>query len=613
METKEGRDDSLEYNNMESGQNPSKRDDILKRINVERIRNISLAIVFNIIFPYIIYLISNMNNFNFLHSKMIRTVYLWYFIVYVYEFVIIYGIYLLFKSIFKKSLPSNICLSVVLNLISIISYYKVSVVQKPLLPEDLSLIGNILEIAGYGNLKLDRIILIQIIVNAIILSIQFIITKYTHYEKIPKTRTRIIMAVTSILLLSCACLYRWNNFIALRDRDLDPRYDYRLCGATVDFFKNIPNLVYKPKLDIYSEETVNEIKQETENIEYITGGTNPNIIVIMAESFSDITKLNEIEFESNPIPNYKNLSEDYANGNTVVSIYGGETSMSEFEFLTCSSTRFLNGEKYPYVQIVKNNKESIVRVLKEQGYYTTAIHPNSGGFYNRRAAYQRLGFDKTVFIEDMDNIDSYYKDCISDMDTAEEIINQYESCNLDKKFIFAVTIESHTPYVIEKYDQNEIKLKENNLSEEQVTEIETYAQGIYNLDKTLKNLTEYFSKKQEEVMIVLYGDHLPLFNYLYDNEYGDTISRYQTPYLIWTNYDKEIEDEENMSIAKLAMKVMENANIELPWYYRYISKFYQEYPVCTNRFLIDKEGRTYNSSNKLIDNYNIIQYDLLYN
>ena len=56
------------------------------------------------------------------------------------------------------------------------------------------------------------------------------------------------------------------------------------------------------------------------------------------------------------------------------------------------------------------------------------------------------------------------------------------------------------------------------------------------------------------------------------------------------------------------------ANINLPWYYDYISYFYEQYPVCTKRFLIDKYGEQLdvNTRNEIIDNYNIIQYDLLY-
>ena len=48
------------------------------------------------------------------------------------------------------------------NLISIISFYKIQVVEKPFLPEDIMLIGNAFEIANYGNLKIEPILLFQI-------------------------------------------------------------------------------------------------------------------------------------------------------------------------------------------------------------------------------------------------------------------------------------------------------------------------------------------------------------------------------------------------------------------------------------------------------------------
>ena len=71
----------------------------------------------------------------------------------IYEIIIIYSFYFLFKAIFKKSLRSNIAIAVLFNLISIISFYKIQVVEKPFLPEDIMLIGNAFEIANYGNLK----------------------------------------------------------------------------------------------------------------------------------------------------------------------------------------------------------------------------------------------------------------------------------------------------------------------------------------------------------------------------------------------------------------------------------------------------------------------------
>ena len=292
-------------------------------------------------------------------------------------------------------------------------------------------------------------------------------------------------------------------------------------------------MVEEPKLDIYSEERLEQIKEKSENLGKENTGEEetPNIIAIMVESLSDITKVNSLEFEKDPLPTYRSLLEEYPNGNIVASIYGGETSMSEFEFLTGSSTRFLNGKKYPYSQILKDDTISIVDVLKKQGYSTTAIHANVGEFYNRDKAYEYLGFDKMIFEDDMQDIDNVYDDNISDMDTTEEIIKQYEELKGTKKFVFAITKELHSPYTITRYPEYEIDVKTNvNIPDDALSPIKVYTQGLYNFDQSLKFLLDYFEQKDEKVMIVFFGDHLPGFNTLYNLEYGEGIGRYETPY-----------------------------------------------------------------------------------
>ena len=120
-------------------------------------------------------------------------------------------------------------------------------------------------------------------------------------------------------------------------------------------------------------------------------------------------------------------------------------------------------------------------------------------------------------------------------------------------------------------------------------------------------------------MLVLYGDHLPGFNNLYNAEYGDGIEKYETPYVIWTNYEMDQEEiekysKERISIAGLSMMVLEEANIQLPWYYNFINEFYKQYPVCTNKFLLDQDGneQSIETNNELIEDYNIIVFDFLY-
>ena len=115
-------------------------------------------------------------------------------------------------------------------------------------------------------------------------------------------------------------------------------------------------------------------------------------------------------------------------------------------------------------------------------------------------------------------------------------------------------------------------------------------------------------------MLVVFGDHLPALNSLYNNVYGESIEKYQTPYLIWTNYETEINVEKNTSLAGLSTRVLANANIDMPWFYDYIYEFYKEYPVFEKRFIIDKNGKTLeeDTNNELIENYNIIQFDILF-
>ena len=611
---------------------PEKKKEILKKVS-----NIFFIVLFNIVFPYIIYLASNLNNNEFYSMKNLREEMAWEFLArlsqvmkayggiflsFIYEFAMIYGLYFFFKAIFGKSLRSNIALAIVFNVISIISYYKIGVVEKPFWPEDILLIGNAMEIAGYGNITLEPIIIIQVFISVAILVVQWLITKYSKYEGKLKNVTRIIMGIVATVVLCVISLFNWTEVKGFEENNYIHEEGYYRYGANVEFFRNLYKLVEKPKLDIYSEERLEQIKEKSETLgeEDTEKEETPNIIAIMVESLSDITKVNSLEFEKDPLPTYRSLLEDYPNGNIVASIYAGETSMSEFEFLTGSSTRFLNGKKYPYSQILKNDTISIVSVLKNQGYYTTAIHANGGEFYNRDKAYEYLGFDKMIFEDDMQDIDNIYDDNISDMDTAEEIVKQYEDIEGTKKFIFAITKELHSPLNYTRYSNYEIDVKAKaNIPDNELSTIKVYTQGLYNFDQSLKYLLDYFEQKEEKVMIVFFGDHLPGLNTLYDLEYGEGIGRYETPYVIWTNYEmgqEEIEkySKDKISIAGLSMMTLEAANINLPWYYDFINEFYKQYPVCTNKFLVDKDGNelSIDTNNELIEDYNIIVFDLLY-
>ena len=74
--------------------------------------------------------------------------------------------------------------------------------------------------------------------------------------------------------------------------------------------------------------------------------------------------------------------------------------------------------------------------------------------------------------------------------------------------------------------------------------LEVYTEGVRDADAMLGRLTAYFSEREEPVVLVFYGDHLP---YLGDNQLGyqalgltqeadwDALRSYETPYVIWAN------------------------------------------------------------------------------
>ena len=292
---------------------------------INQVRNIILIILFNIVFPYLIYLMANISNIQFLRERMLKT----HIFFFMYEIAIIYGWYYFFKAIFKKSLRANIALAILFNIISIISFYKVRIIEKPFWPEDIFMVGNALEIAGYGNLYVELTIVSQLILTVLLLVSQFVITKYTKYEGVLKNISRIIIGIVAIIILCVVCLFNWTKVEGFGSDNYNNKINYSKYGAIVEFFRKTYIIIEKPSLDIYSEAKVEEIKKESDEIaqknkEEQTEQADeekPNIIAIMAESFMDITQIDMLEFETDPLPTYRSLIKEHPHGNTIVSTF----------------------------------------------------------------------------------------------------------------------------------------------------------------------------------------------------------------------------------------------------------------------------------------------------
>lgn len=323
-----------------------------------------------------------------------------------------------------------------------------------------------------------------------------------------------------------------------------------------------------------------------------------NLIVIMDESFSDLSVLGNIETDDEIIPFFNSLKDKnrVEMGYLGVHVLGGGTVSTEWEFLTGGNTGLMNlGSIYPYTLLQNKTKqfnyEGICSSLADIGYQTVAMHPDLATNYGRQSVYPLLSFQKFY------NINNYYVGAdhvryyVSEESDFDEIIAQYENKESDNLFVFNVTIQNHGGYSdpLDEYD-----VTASNID---CDELDVYLTLIHKTDQALKSLIEYFSEVDEPTMIVFFGDHQPsLPDDFYNDIYGTSErsdeqeeKRYVTPYLIWSNYDRMTYDESYINAGYLEAIVKSEIGLELNQWDRYLLGIMEEYPVVGQYGLFDDD------------------------
>ena len=97
------------------------------------------------------------------------------------------------------------------------------------------------------------------------------------------------------------------------------------------------------------------------------------------------------------MPFFRSLTENTVKGYACVSVFGGGTANSEFEFLTGHSMAFLPRGSVPYQQYLRGTVSSMASVLKSRGYSCVAMTPFSGRDWIIQNTYPSLGFEELHF------------------------------------------------------------------------------------------------------------------------------------------------------------------------------------------------------------------------
>lgn len=529
--------------------------------------------------------------------------------------------FLLFFFIFGKAKIALRIEIVTFGLIGLVDYFIISFRGTPVMPWDLLSIATAASVADNYKYTLTARV-IWILIAYIIL---FILLGKSKFNLPKKIWFRMVCIACTLLLT-----FGYVNYVQspkaiksfrLYDKLFTPTTMTYRDGTVVAFLMQAQYMaVEKPEgyskkeaealLGTYNEQP--EIEQK------------PNIIVIMNEAFSDLTVLDQFTTNEEVMPFFKHMTTKAPNtvsGFLDVSVLGGNTANTEFEFLTGNTMAFLPQGSVPYQQYVKSETESLASILKGYGYETYAMHPYNAKGWDRHLVYEHFGFDHYISKADFDN-PQLIRNYISDQADVDKIKELYESKDSQKPmFMFNVTMQNHSSYT----DAHENFTPGISVEGTDSFALNQYLSLLKESDKALEDLINYFDSVDEPTIIVFFGDHQPTDSVVspiyklngrsvYSLEDEELFDRYKVPYFIHANFTISANQNQDTSINYLGCDVFDLAGLPKTNYQTYLSYLQTIYPSITALQVTDHEGNVY-AIDEMKDNlneYNTIQYYQLF-
>ena len=496
--------------------------------------------------------------------------------------------------------------------LSIANRVKLEVRDEPVFPRDLALLKEV----GSALESYDIHFPVQVIA-VVVLSVLALaaIGVLVGCEPFPPLRTwpgRLLSAALSLAVLAGLIVtvyasnslygsFRVSNAYYIPSVFNELGFPYCFCHQFTTYPVDKPEGFSRPEAAQWEQASA---KQE---------GLPVNVVMVMNEAFSDVTDAPLFAFtpETDPLPNLHALRQDphALTGHVVVPGFAGGTANTEFDVLTGIQTNALSASTSSAMRVVNRDLDSLFRLFGEEGYHTSFFHPGDDWFYNRENVYRWLGAEESLFIDQMESPASKGR-WITDDYMAGLIEAEFEKTVAAGKplFHYTTTIQNHMSYTPDKYGPDyvypELPLQAS-LSPETESLLRVYAEGARDADAMLGRLRDYFSGREEPVVLVYFGDHLP---YLGDDQLGyrelgmadqpdwNTLTSYETPYVIWANdaaaqlldwpsATAALDLPETISAAFLGAAVAELTGRESAWT-AFLDQLRREMPVVQKNYAL---------------------------
>ncbi len=611
---------------------PSEISSIFKNTAVKKTLTIVRWISF-FIYPYLLTILANclssndINTISFLMENRTGAFYFGLFITY------LFFIALSFVCLIPWLAGS--VLGICYTALSLADYIKFSILQEHIMPWDLLLSKSFGEFEPFLKTLQITPAMFFLLISPVLYSILLLPRKIKWNKKsidIIGIAIGIFLCVGSILFLTNNTMRmsytKWFD-ISVNDTSTQ-QSNYYKNGFVTAFALNIGYLNIETPAH-YNQNTIQQLKNDYAPAVVAENWKKPDVIVILSESFWDITTLPNTTFSENPLTNYNELSQNHPSGTMISSTFGGGTARPEFEVLTGMTTAPMPAGSFPYQQYMHNDTFSFARYFKNMGYDTIGLHTYDNTFYERNKAYPRMGFDEFRGENQLKtqlwwNSGPY----LTDKTLIDEIQYELEQPHPEGAFIFGITMENHSLYKNKfKKDDLTIDVKNDNCSTEEINALKNFSKGLSDSDKALKQLYDYVMSREKETVVLWFGDHLPTLGNNFSPytttgaiHSSDTENwteqeieyMFSTPYIVFSNYDTEknyIADKKAVSSYLLMPLLLDYINAPETVQSNVLLDLYQNCPVINSKYNLYKPNTNAEKTKTLTDAIWMITYDQL--
>lgn len=505
-------------------------------------------------------------------------------------------------------------------LYGLVNYFVLNFRSVPIQPWDLFSISTAASVADNYDYTLDKQAFLVVIGFLILLVLEFF-CRYTLKKGTWKFRLP-AAAVVCALLAAFGGMFHSDVIVQQKLRLYD-----KLFTPTTISFKNGTALAFVMELRYISVDKPAGYDADTAQEELAAYAQpseepekKPNIIVIMNEAFSDPAVLADFQTNEDYMPFMHSLmdgADNTVSGWLNVSVLGGNTANTEFEYLTGNTMAFLPNGSIPYQQYIKAETPSMASHLASLGYKTVAMHPYKASGWDRNKVYPNLGFQEMHFLPDYKN-PLLVREYVSDKSDFDKIIETYEKKKAGEPlFVFNVTMQNHSSYT-ESFDNFRPDITVEGANS---TALNNYLSLMKLSDEALQELIAYFEGQEEETILVFFGDHQPTNSVVepvwkLNGKRNATLTeeelsrRYKVPFIIWANFDIEEKTGVETSANYLGFRTLQAAGLPLPDYFSYLAAFSGEVPVISANHVELQDGTFTNADDQkdLLSGYRGYQY-----